>query len=65
MAELSFLKSYIQGALAKGINEGTRATIEDLASGLSEENLSKFIEVLSGVLEKKKLAKTVVVKQVK
>jgi hypothetical protein len=65
MSELDFIKTYIQSALARGLNTGTRATLEELAGGLSEEHLTQFIAILSGVLEKKKDARKVSVRQVK
>ena len=63
--QTDFIKNYLKSALDKGVKEGSRTIVEELAEGLSEEHLSKLIDILVSVRSKKITARTVEVKQVK
>ena len=54
---------YIKNALGNGFKTGGKQVVEDLANGLSDENLRKLIEILVDVRRKKQVQSTV--KQVK
>jgi hypothetical protein len=63
--QIDFIKNYLKTALDKGLKEGSRTIVEELAEGLSEEHLTKLIDILATVRSKKVMARTVDVKQVK
>jgi hypothetical protein len=63
--QTDFIKNYLKSALDKGVKEGSRTIVEELAEGLSEDHLTKLIDILATVRSKKVMARTVEVKQVK
>jgi hypothetical protein len=65
--QTDFIKNYLRSALDKGVKEGSRTVVEELAEGLSEDHLTKLIDILASVRSKKVLARTtpIQVKQVK
>lgn len=62
---MDFVISYLKQALGNGFKTGGKQVIEDLANGLSDENLGKLIEILVDVRKKKQAQSTVTVKQVR
>jgi hypothetical protein len=61
MFNKDFLLAYMKSALDKGVKEGTRGVIQDLAEGLSEEHLGKLVDILQDVLTKKRANKVLTV----
>jgi len=60
-----FIVFALKGALDKGVKDGARAFIEDIANKLNEEQLEKLSAILTAVLAKKKEARTVEVRVIK
>ena len=49
-----FIKSFVHEALSKSMKKGGVTFIEEMAEGLSVEQLEKFIDILNRVLNKKR-----------
>jgi hypothetical protein len=60
-----FIKMYLKSTLERGFKTGGRSVVQDLADGLSDEHLTKLIDLLVETRLKRTQANRIEVKQVK
>jgi hypothetical protein len=60
-----FIKTYLKSTLEKGLKTGGRSVVQDIADSLSDEHITKLIDLLVETRKKRAEANKVEIKQVK